>query len=720
MNAFAPRESPELVRAMEAVARELLGEPDEVREQNTEWRYGSRGSLCVSIKAGIWHDHEAGQGGGVIDLVRAQRSLDKPGAMGWLQARGHLPRPKGEVAAYSYTDADGALLFQVVRFEPKDFRQRRPDGAGGWIWKMAGVQRVIYRLPAVVAAVQAGNVVFVVEGEKAADALAGLGVTATCSPGGANKWRRDYGKPLAGADVLILPDNDDPGRQHAAAVAKALRGAAARVRVLELPNLPPKGDVADWIAAGGTGAGLAELAEGAPETIATAAATEPADFDLTEDGVALAFTDRHSGQLRYCHHTGAWFVWTGHLWRKEDTKLAFSWARQTCRELARGASPDDRPKIAKAAFAAAVERFAQSDRAFAVTSEVWDRDPWLLGTPGGTVDLRTGRMRAAIQADCITKATAVAPADRADCPTWLRFLDDATAGDAGLIAFLQQWCGYMLTGDTREHALLFIYGPGGNGKSVLLNTVAAVMADYARNAAMETFTASQGDRHPTDLAMLRGARMVSASETEEGRAWAEVRIKQLTGGDTISARFMRQDFFEFRPQFKLIVIGNHKPVLKNVDDAARRRFNVVPFVHKPGQPDRQLEAKLQAEWPSILRWMIGGCLAWQREGLIRPQVVKDATAEYFEAQDYFSRWLAECCDLIPTMNTRPSHLLHSFQKWCEENGEPLSDNRRLRGMIERTPGLKYVATNGVRWVRGIVIRPDSMSGQGAGVQGGAG
>src|SRR6266850_943776 len=138
---------------------------------------------------------------------------------------------------------------------------------------------------------------------------------------------------------------------------------------------------------------------------------------------------------------------------------------------------------------------------------------------------------------------------------------------------------------------------------------------------METFTASLNDRHPTDLAMLRGARLVTASETEEGRAWAEARIKQLTGGDRIAARFMRQDFFQYSPEFKLLVIGNHKPTLHNVDDAARRRFNIVPFIFKPAKPDHKLEQKLLAEAPAILQWMIDGCLDWQNNGLIRPAVV---------------------------------------------------------------------------------------------------
>src|SRR3954470_14800580 len=215
----------------------------------------------------------------------------------------------------------------------------------------------------------------------------------------------------------------------------------------------------------------------------------------------------------------------------------------------------------------------------------------------GTVDLRTGELRAHGREDRITKQSAVTPAPvlHDDHPLWTKFLNEATKGDQELQRFLKQMAGYCLTGDLREHALFFIYGPGGNGKGVFLNTIVKVLGDYATTAAMDTFTASHGDKHPTDLAKLRGARMVTSSETEEGRAWAESRIKQMTGGDRISARFMRQDFFEFLPQFKLMIIGNHKPVLRNVDDAARRRFNIIPFNRKPANPDADLMQKLMAE-----------------------------------------------------------------------------------------------------------------------------
>jgi P4 family phage/plasmid primase-like protien len=375
---------------------------------------------------------------------------------------------------------------------------------------------------------------------------------------------------------------------------------------------------------------------------------------LTEDGIALAFAAQYGDRLRYCHDEGKWYLWDGAIWRREGTRRAFDWARAVCREMAKKGLEQSKT-LGKAVTAAAVERFAQADRAFAVTTETWDRDPMLLGTPGGTVNLDGGHLQDARRTDYITKAAAVTPISDGefdpflDCAIWLRYLEDTTGGDPGLIRFLQQWFGYCLTGRTSEHALLFIYGPGGNGKSVLINTLANILGDYATNAAMDILMASRFEKHSTDLAMLRGARMVMASETEEGRSWAEARIKAMTGGDRITARFMRQDNVQYTPQFKLTLVGNHKPVLHNVDDAMKRRFNIVSFERKPERPDPDLEAKLREEWPGILAWAIRGCVDWQANGLVRPGVVLQATAEYFAAQDTFQQWQEECSEARPAL-----------------------------------------------------------------------
>lgn len=273
-----------------------------------------------------------------------------------------------------------------------------------------------------------------------------------------------------------------------------------------------------------------------------------------------------------------WLHWTGKCWQFDDTLKAFDLARRACRVAAAECNQSKVANaIASAKTVAAVERLAKADRRIAATVEQWDADPWLLNTPGGVIDLQTGKTRSHAATDYMVKITETAADALCPIPHWRQFLDRVTDGDAELLAFLHRVAGYLLTGITREHALFFNYGTGANGKTTFLNAITVAIGDYCRIAPIETFTASTNERHPTDLAGLRGARLVTAVETEEGRRWAESKIKALTGGDKISARFMRQDFFEFTPQFKLLIAGNHKPGLRSVDEAIRRRFYLIPF-----------------------------------------------------------------------------------------------------------------------------------------------
>jgi putative DNA primase/helicase len=271
----------------------------------------------------------------------------------------------------------------------------------------------------------------------------------------------------------------------------------------------------------------------------------------SDEALALRFAERYADKLRYVAAWTKWLIWNGHYWQFDDTLKAFDYARKTCRGAASECDKKFANAIASAKTVAAVERLARADRRLAATADQWDVDPWLLNTPGGMFDLCGGERRPHDPGYYMTKIAGIAP--DAFCPVtnWNSFLDRVTGGDAELIAFLHRVVGYALTGITREHALFFLYGTGANGKTTFLNTVTGAMGDYCRIAPIETFTASAGERHPTDLAGLRSARLVSAVETEEGRRWAESKIKALTGGDKISARFMRQDFFEFTPQFKL-------------------------------------------------------------------------------------------------------------------------------------------------------------------------
>ena len=390
---------------------------------------------------------------------------------------------------------------------------------------------------------------------------------------------------------------------------------------------------------------------------------------VTEDKAALHFLAAHGQTLRYCHDHKAWFVWNGSTWRKNTSGFALHLARELAREISRSCDNSAKVAAGRASFASSIEAFARTDPAFVVAAEYWDHDPYLLGTPAGTVDLRSGSLRTPYAADGITKCAAVAPAETPTCPRWLQFLDETLGGNAELIRFVQLWCGYNLTGDTRQQALVFLFGDGGNGKSVFMNVVSGILGDYAATAAMDTFVASQTERHLAELAMLRGARMVTASETEEGRFWAESRIKQLTGGDPITARFMRQNFFTYMPTFKLTIVGNHKPKLKHVDAAMCRRLHMLHFSQRPQTPDRKLEQKLRDEWPGILRWMIEGCLDWQQNGLTRPACIEEATSAYFDDQDLLGDWVSQCCVLGEGKKTPSAQLFGSWQAYATENFE---------------------------------------------------
>jgi P4 family phage/plasmid primase-like protien len=398
----------------------------------------------------------------------------------------------------------------------------------------------------------------------------------------------------------------------------------------------------------------------------------------SDDALALAFSDKYHGELRYIAAWSRWLSWNGCSWRPDDTLQVFDKARSICREAAAECGDSaTAASVSRAATVAAVERLARGDRRHASTPDAWDADPWLLNTPSGIVDLKSGDLMSHSPDAFMTKTTAAAPGGA--CPQWQAFLARVTNQNVELQAFLQRVAGYCLTGSVREHALFFLHGIGGNGKGVFINTLTAVLGDYAVVAGIDTFTASQGDRHPTDLAMLRGARMVTAQETEEGRRWAEAKIKAMTGGDPISARFMRADFFTYMPQFKLVIAGNHKPGLRNVDEAIRRRFHLIPFDVKisAGERDPHLPEKLKIEWPGILQWAIEGCLAWQREGLANPAVVAAATETYFEGEDAVGQWLNECCVTGKTHQCGSSVLFSSWMKWAEQAGEHAGSQKRF-------------------------------------------
>lgn len=448
----------------------------------------------------------------------------------------------------------------------------------------------------------------------------------------------------------------------------------------------------------------------APTDEAANSADEAPEF--SEDQIALAFVAPLSGAIIYVSRWARWLRWDGKRWADDDTLHVFDLIRKACREFAgRCVKETAAATLASSRTVAGVEKLARADRRVAGTTDQWDAESWSLNTPDGLINLRGGKTVKHDPLAYCRKITAVGP--RGDCPRWLAFIERITAGDESYARYLQRVAGYCLTGETTEHALFFGYGTGANGKSVFISTLAGILASYHRTAPIETFTASQNDHHPTEIANLHGARLVTATETEEGRRWAESRIKSLTGGDKISARYMRQDFFEFQPAFKLFAIGNHQPGLRSVDESIRRRFHLIPFAVTipPEERDSNLAEKLRDEWPGILAWMLEGCLEWQQIGLAPPPVVITATAAYLDGEDALSAWIDERCEYDANCWEPLAALFGSWTDWCAASGEFAGSNRRFANNLESRGFAPFRKTSG-RGFRGLRVKAPTTNFQG--------
>ena len=564
-----------------------------------------------------------------------------------------------------------------------------------------------------------------VEGERCAQALIDAGIVATTAMNGAKApvAKTDW-SPLAGKAVIIWPDRDKPGFGYAEVAAQAvLQAGASACSILLPPEDRPAGwDAADALEEGFDVAGF--IAQG-PRVAVQPQVPEPPEHPAagsdhescvwgTEDHLAIRFTQRYHDDWRYVVAWGKWLMWDGQRWRAEETLAATDLIRQVCREASvRASSIKVAAKLGASSTVGGVERLARCDRRHAATADEWDADRWRLNTPGGVVDLRTGEIHAHARAERMTKLTTATPVAGRPCPTWQRFLSQVTGGDEALMAYLQRMAGYCLTGSTQEHALFFLYGTGANGKSVFVNTLFTLLGDYAANAPMDTFMETRGDRHPTDLAGLRGARFVGATETEQGRRWNESKLKEITGGDRVSARFMRQDFFTYVPQFKLVIAGNHKPALRNIDEAMRRRLHLIPFTVTvpPQQRDRRLPERLLNEGDGILAWALEGCLAWQSEGLCQPACVAEATDAYFDEEDTIGEFLDEECQLHPQARESVAEVFERWRQRAEKRGEYIGTSRWLVQQLLRRGFERGRTASGAKAVLGLSLKPKDYGGR---------
>ena len=437
---------------------------------------------------------------------------------------------------------------------------------------------------------------------------------------------------------------------------------------------------------------------------------------LSDDDLARRFTARHRDRFLYCEELGRWYQWTGTHWAHDNTRAVFDAARASSRrDLAEALQADLtdtqakalRTRLGSAVTIAAIVRLASADRHHAVRVTELDSDPWSLNTPGGILDLTTGALRPHDPAQRMTKIAAAAPTT--ECPNFLKALERSIP-DPEVRGFLQRLLGSYMTGIVRDHKVVVTYGLGANGKSLITNAVRKALGDYAVILASEVLMESHNDRHPTEIAVLRGARLALCSEVDSGRRWNEARLKRLSGGDPITARLIARDPFEFQPTHKFIVTTNSKPGLRTLDEATRRRILLVDFdVTIPeAERDAHLPERIHAEAGGILGWILIGCLDWQEGGLRPPQAVMEATTAYLDREDSISEWMIERCQ--PMGQSSLSTLHGSYRTWAEEIGLPpigrntFGDHLEARGLqkVEIRPrhwffmGISLSPTAGIR------------------------
>ena len=343
--------------------------------------------------------------------------------------------------------------------------------------------------------------------------------------------------------------------------------------------------------------------------------------------------------------------------------------------------------------------------------DAFDSDPWLLNVPNGTLDLRAGTLRPHRRGDHLTKLVPIAFDDSADCPLWIEFLNRVTGQNEELRAYLRRLAGYLLTGTTSEQTFHFLYGEGANGKSVFCEIIALLLGEYAMIAQPQMIMARRHSGVPNDIARLKGMRAVLMNETSQDSRFDEARLKDLTGTDSLTGRFLNREFFDFTPTHKLLLRGNHKPTIVGTDKGIWRRLHLVPFTVSIPEPeqDRGLLEKLRVELPGILRWAVVGCLEWQREGLAPPPLITQAVDEYRQESDTLGRFIDERCDCRPNALVQTSVLFGQYRDYCQQLGEPSLSQKDLAGEMERRGYRRRRTTGGARIFEGVVLNATPAS-----------
>ncbi len=430
---------------------------------------------------------------------------------------------------------------------------------------------------------------------------------------------------------------------------------------------------------------------------------KPKSKNPTDVGNAERLIADYGGDIRYVYEYKSWIYWEDNIWISDETGHMNRLAKQVAKSIFLEAENEEDEDMQKRLYSHAFSSenlkrlrsmvdVATTEKGTTISQSTLDSDKYLLGVKNGTIDLKTGSLISSTKSQMITKQTNVAFDVDANCPVWKNALSQMMDGDQDVVEYLQRAVGYSLTGDTREHLLFFLHGFGENGKSVFINIIQKLLNDYAAQTPVSTIMKKAKGNIPNDIARLKGARFVSTTETEEDSHISDAEIKHMTGGDTVTARFLHKEYFEFTPQFKLWISGNYKPILGE-DHGIWRRLVLVPFevTFDAQTRDDQLEDKLINELPGILNWAIEGCLNWQNQSLKDnpPKKILDVTNEYKSDNDRIDSWTYDCCEKDPSFTARSGELYESFRNWATSNSETGISHRTFsQKMVERKYGKK--------------------------------
>ncbi|MGE7020439.1 phage/plasmid primase, P4 family [Solibacillus cecembensis] len=433
-------------------------------------------------------------------------------------------------------------------------------------------------------------------------------------------------------------------------------------------------------------------------------------FRLNELGNAERIAHSYGHVIRFVGDTGYWYLWDGKRWKVDRAMQIERIANKVLRELEKS---DDEMEVrwARSCGKRNIRMNSIKDLMPLVPAEreEFDRHKYLFNVENGIINLKDGKLQQHDRDLRLSKISNVSFDEKATCLTWLNFLDQIFKGDTDLIEYMQRLVGYSLTGDISEQGMYFLVGGGSNGKSTFVNIIKNLMGDYGLQTKSDTFIKKKDTGANNDIARLASARFVSAVESEEGEKLQESLVKTITGGEPILARFLRQEFFEFIPEFKVFFTTNHKPIIGGVDEGIWRRVKIIPFTLnlKPHERDKKLEEKLSLEMPGILNWALEGCLKWQQSGIKEPRVVVDATGNYKEEMDILAPFLSEICYTDEPKNEairiEAQELYKVYDRWCLNSGERQIGNRSFYRMLETKGFGKVKGAKNKAFLTGITL-----------------